>query len=148
MGDRTSVSLMILKSDAAIAEPIMGECDHHYEDDTHCFYDFNEVNYGELECLGDLQNAGIPFNSTWDHGGDYGPGTDYCRFAADGSVERFSVSDSAYNPDLEELMELIAKPEELIKYIVTHYNQVTPLPWDHQAEYAKIFRAKQLINPT
>jgi hypothetical protein len=148
MGDRTSVCLTVLKEFTEEAQKYFDgyEHDHMSSDNVFTHFSFYEVNYGNLLFLDDLQKAGIAFDSNWDHGSDYGPGTDYCRFLPDGSVYRFDLSDEYINPDLKKCMELIDRPEELKAFIVEHYNKVTPPSWEFQIEYGKLYRTKQLIS--
>lgn len=151
MGDRTSVSLTVLTAQAEDAKRIFGEAefevDHMSSDGGLSHFSFYEINYGNLPFLDELQNAGIAFDSCWDHGGDYGAGSDRCRFLSDGSVYRFETSDEYLNPDLHMLMKLLDRPEELKAFIIEHYDKVTPPSWDHQVEYGKLYKTKLLINP-
>ncbi len=150
MGDRTSVTLSVLKEQYIEAACFFGdfEPDHIASDDVGFSHvSFYEVNYGDLPFLDDLQMAGIAFDSHWDPGSEYGSGTEYCRFLSDGTVWRTSVSDAYVNPDLGKCMDLLDKPDELKTYITNHYNEVTPPSWDHQIEYGKLYKAYQLINP-
>ena len=148
MGDRTSVCLTVLKEHAAEAERLFGddEHDHMSSDNVFTHFSFYEINYGELPCLDDLQKAGIAFDSSWDNGSEYGPGTDHCRFLADGTVWRQSFSDDYINPSLQKCMELINNPDELKAYIVEHHDTVTPPSWEFQNVYGKLYRTKQLIS--
>ena len=149
MGDRTSVHLTVLNAHAKEAERLFGEGEHDHmsTDNVFTHFSFYEINYGDLPCLDALQKAGIAFDSSWDHGSDYGPGTESCRFLADSTVWRESFSDDYINPDLKKCMELIGNPEELKAFIVNHYNKVTPPSWEYQNEYGKLYKTKQLIDP-
>lgn len=151
MGDRTSVTLTVLKVQAEAAQELFEfEPDHAAENEgilPLVYFSFYEVNYGDLPFLDALQSAGIAFDSDWDHGSEYSPGTEFCRFRADGTVQRYSYSNEYKNPDLQRMMGLIDDPEALKTYILDHHNNITPLPWDNQAVYGKIYQTKQLINP-
>lgn len=145
MGDRTSVTLTVLTEQSEEAETFFENFDHLAKDEQFSHYAFYKVNYGMLGFLDDLQKAGIAFSSNWDHGDVYGPGTDYLRFYADGSVWRQEISDSFINPELNQCMKLIDNPEELKEYIVQHFNAVTPPSWDHQIEYGRLHKTIRLI---
>lgn len=152
MGDRTSVTLTVLKEQALQAKAFFNgwEPDHTEEIKGSLplvYFNFFEVNYGDLPFLHALQAAGIAFDSEWDHGGDYTSGIDFCRFYPDGTVQRNDYSDEYKNPDLQRMMGLLDEPEALKAYILDHHKNVTPLPWDNQAVYGKIYQTKQLINP-
>ena len=149
MGDRTSVTLTVLNEQAEEAKRFFEErdVDHVSNDSVFTHFCFYEINYGMLLFLDDLQKAGVAFDSSWDHGSEYGPGTDYCRFLADGTVWREDFSDDYINPDLKRCMELIGNPEELKAFIVEHHNKVTPPSWEFQNVYGKLYKTKQLIDP-
>lgn len=149
MGDRTSVHLTVLNGQAAAAEAIFKS----YDDPTGepgamlTEYYFTEVNYGELSFLGDLQDAGIAYDSCWNDGAEHGAGMKSLRFTAEGGVETRERYNAAYNPPLEALMVRIDQPAELREYILEHSQSVQHLSWDNQEEYAKVFKTKQLIDP-
>jgi hypothetical protein len=150
MGDRTNVYLDVLV-------PQADEAREFFDFDPSCEYlngeqfiefQFDEVNHGTLGFLDKLQEAGIAFDSSWAQGSEYGPGTTFCRFTADGQVINFDRYDSEAHPDLSCLMKRIDDPKALREFILEHYNNVTPLPWDNQEDYGKLYRTRQLINPS
>jgi hypothetical protein len=148
MGDRTSVDLTILKAHQAKFEAFMKNQDTYessYEDSDFVTYSFWEVNYGNLDFLADLIKLGIPFTSHWESGSEYGPGNQHLRFTPDGELQEIEVSDEYLNPDLSELIKRIDNYRDLKEYILYHRDRITPLPWDSQEEYAKIYLTKQLI---
>jgi hypothetical protein len=149
MGDRTSVTLTVLTSQKGEAERIAlqhdYEAEHVSSSENLTFFSYYEVNYGELHFLSDLTNAGIAFDSDWDHGSEYGSGREFMRFTPEGEAKGFSYSDEYHNPDLNRCMALLDEPEALKAYILDHHSKVTPLPWDNQEQYGKIFRTKNLI---
>lgn len=148
MGDRTSVTLMVLKEQQAATEAILKDDIDKHEDTLKPFvyYYFYEVNYGNLGYCDELEAAGIAFDSSWDHGSEYGPGTDYCRFLPDGTVWRAEISDSFVNPRLDALLERIDDPETLRAFILDHQKEVTPPSWDNQLAYSKLYLTKKLIS--
>jgi hypothetical protein len=149
MGDRTSVTLTVLTSQKAEAERIAladgYEADHMSDAGHVTYFSYYEVNYGELSFLPQLTAAGIAFDSDWDSGNEYGAGTEFMRFTPEGEAKGFSYSDEYFNPDLKRCMDLIDKPDELRAFILDHKDKVTPLPWDNQEAFGKIYRTKQLI---
>lgn len=147
MGDRTSVTLMVLEEQANEAKAFfIYDPDEETLDEPFQYFHFSEISHGNLGFLDDLLNAGIAFDSSWCSISEYGPGTDYLRFLPDGSVWSEEIYDSAINPSLEKCMELIDKPEELRQYLVDHHKEVTPPSWENQIEYGKRYRAKMLIS--
>lgn len=150
MGDRTSVTLTVLKQQALQAKALFDGWTPEHEAEHEglfplVYFSFYEVNYGDLPFLDALQEAGIAFDSDWDHGSEYTAGTDFCRYRSDGSVQRYTYSEEYKNPSLPGLMKLLDDPDGLKAYIVDHYNNVTPEPWDNQIEYGKLYRTKNLI---
>ena len=158
MGDRTSVTLTVptIYKDAAMAVFAANEAspEDSFENgggvnaqnphNLHCFC-FYEVNYGTLQFLDDLMKAGIPFDSDWGSGSEYGPGCETCRFTDEGEAIRKEVSDDSKNPDLKSLMDIIDDHAALKRVIEARYEEVTSLPWDNQIENSKRYRLKQLI---
>ena len=150
MGDRAQVALTILTVDRERAENLFDGDEPSYVEDEpesmHVIFTFDEVNYGTLDFLEELEEAGIPFDSRWEGGDEYGPGFHACRFAASGEAIRYEVSDEDRNPDLNTLMAHIDDHNKLKEYILAHGKSVTPLPWADQEANAKIYRVKKLIN--
>jgi hypothetical protein len=152
VGDRTSVTLTVLTSQKAEAEKICMaagyEADHMSQemDGSLTYFSFYEVNYGDLQCLNALTDAGIAHDSNWDNGSEFTAGCEFMRFTSNGETKGFSYSDEYFNPDLSRCMGLIDKPDELRAFILDHHDKVTALPWDHQEEFGKIYRTKNLIS--
>lgn len=147
MGDRTYVTLTVLKSQEKEAMSLFCyDPDEDWFEDQFSYFGFAEVNYGTLSFLSDLQAAGIAYDSRWEQGGDYEPGSESLRFSSSGEAIVKAFNDSAKNPDLSALVGLIDKPEDLKKYILKHHEEVSCLPWENQEEYGKLYRAKQLIS--
>jgi len=150
MGDRTYVRLTVLKSQAEKAKKLFddyGAEDEYSRDPDEVVFGFSEVNYGTLDFLDDLRDAGIAYDSSWEDGGDYTAGTASCRFTDEGDCVEKEIYDESLNPDLGMCMDRIDKPEELRKYIIEHNEKVRTLPFDNQEEYGKIYQAKKLISP-
>lgn len=152
MGDRTFVTLIVLAEQADEARAILLVKDGPPEEDAVCTegklhsFTFSEVNYGDLNSQDDLQTAGIAYTSSWDSGDNYREGSQYCRFTEDGNITVFDVYSGDENPSINDLLERIDQPDRLRQFILDHREKYTPLPWDHQIEYGKRYRAKQLIS--
>lgn len=157
MSDRTFVTLTILASDYAAARPLMvgytacGESKLTiYEEGNPTVvtsFEFEEINYGELPFLNSLILAGIPFDSNWGDGSEYGAGTTSCRFTAEGVAQVKELYDSDASIELVELMERIEHPELLKQYIQDRVKSREVLPWKDQAANQKLYRTTKLICP-
>lgn len=147
MGDRTTVYLDVLVSQADDARELFDyeTCDEYFNGEEFIEFQFDEINHGTLDFLDKLQEAGIAFDSSWSQGSEYGPGTTFCRFTSEGEVIRFDRYESEINPGMAGLMRLIDDPKALREAILDHHKATTPLPWDNQKEYGKLYRVKQLI---
>lgn len=149
MGDRVSVTLSVLTSQAQAAKAII---DDSYQDEGMwldyklTYFVYEEVNYGNLPELKVLLEHGIAYESEWEAGGDFGKGAEQLRFTSEGEAVVMSVYESEQNPPMNELLAIIDKPEELRNYILKYKEVHTPLPWDNQEEYGKLYRAKKLLN--
>lgn len=148
MGDRTYVTLEVPKELKHAAEALFNEDTNedgeNIAEGTHWF-GFSEVNHGALEFLEALQDQGIPYNSSWEAGSEYGPGTDSCRFTPEGIMVNKEIYESSLSIPLVVLLSYIDKPDQLIKYILAHEEVVAVLPWDNQVEYGKRYRLRQLV---
>ena len=148
MGDRTWVEIVVLKESLPQVKEVLDLLDgeaHITEGDKLAAIYFDEVNYGNLEEQEKFSKHGIPYNYEWGNGDDYEAGRKYIRFTPEGEVKHIEYYDSEYNPPIEKLLELSDKPEELAQYVRQYSAEITPLPWDNQVEYGKIFRARQLL---
>ena len=149
MGDRAYVTLWVKTVHAGEATPIADKDD--YEDTaTHAeltSFGFSEVNNGNLRCLRELEKLGIAYDSSWNAGSEFGAGTRSARFTPEGTIDIRTIYDADYNPSLAELLNRINSPDDLIAYILKHKEEVTPLPWDNQEQYGKLYRAACLIKP-
>ena len=146
MGDRTIVTLTVLLSQSELVESIAVEVDNELADDPLQHYYFYEVNYGELDFLPKLQELGIAYDSAWESGSDYGPGTSSCRFTPEGEAVLKKLEESDRNPDINSLMLLLDDYQKLKGYIQDHANKQMLLSWNNQEEYGKLYRTKQLIS--
>lgn len=151
MGERVGVTLKILTSQRSKAEALPAWCaagsEYNYGDCT--FYEYSEVNYGNLDFLTDLRNAGIAYDSTWESGSDFGPGTASMRFSPEGETVEKELYTHKFNPNMSGLLTHIDNPVALRQYILDHQEERAVLPLDeYQVAYGKLYRMKQLIAPT
>ena len=153
MGDRTQV---ILEFPAEFEEEANAIIAAAYEEGENITHDeaadiirlsFEEVNYGTLPFLPKIADAGIPYNSSWSSGSNYGAGTEYNRYTSEGCTVFLNVFDEDINPSIAALMTVIDEPIKLQEMVRNHHRDTTPLPWDNQVEYAKKYRVLKLINP-
>lgn len=105
-----------------------------------CF-GLENIRNGELQCLFDFDNEGIPYEVYSSDGGFYLTS----RFTADGERQEISVAISEMNPDLTTCKNLLKTPDALVDYIKNHIDSVTPLPWDNQEAYGKKYRVTRLL---
>jgi hypothetical protein len=146
MGDRTNVRLTILLAHFDKAKDII---DRDLEDSiiegNLVYTEYNEINYGNLNFIDELRQAGVPYNSRWEDGNDYAAGEEICRFNDQGEIEIIEIYDDNKNPNLDTLIKYIDNPIQLREYILNHKINITTLPWDNQEAYSKIYLTKQLI---
>lgn len=147
MGDRTTVTLSVLKEQAEEAKKHFDYgADNESEAGKLIHFEFYEVNYGTLGFLKQLTAAGIAYDSEWGHGSEYGPGCEYCRFTAEGEAIIKELYNSDANPEIDLLVPVLDDPEKLRQTILDHIESREVLPWDNQIEYGKIYRIAQLIS--
>lgn len=153
MGDRTYVYLYVPAELFAQAKEIAIKHDGEphgeaTDEDGVPFMGFEEVNYGELRCIKELQSAGIPYDMGWASGSTYEEGVQHCRFTETGDLSLKVVRGSDHNINPGALADVIKKHDTLdaVKdFLKRHEEAVTPLPLDNQVEYGKIYRTRQLI---
>lgn len=148
MGDRTTVTLTVPYDFADIVEEIEEAQERDFNTEGNLiFLTYYEVNYGELRFLKKLKEQGIPYDSAWCDGNEYGPGTKSLRFTPEGEAIEMELYDDDANPDMNALMCRIDDPVALRQYILNHQASRQVLPWDNQVEYGKLYRTRQLITP-
>lgn len=153
MGDRTYVRLYVpaelFEQAKEIAIKHDGEPSEVNTDGERIhFMGFEEVNYGELDCIEELQSAGIAYDMDWAEGSGYEEGVHYCRFTETGDPTLKTVMGSDYYIDPSVLEKVIEEHNSLdaVKGLLKrHHKTVDPPSWDNQVEYGKIYRTKQLI---
>ena len=146
MGDRTTVTLTVPRDFADLVEKLDEANEREPSTEGNLTYlTYYEVNYGELHFLKKLKEQGIPYDSAWCDGDEYGSGTKSLRFTPEGETIEMELYDT--HPDMHALVALIDDPVALRQYILNHQASRQVLPWDNQVEYGKIYRARQLIAP-
>ena len=153
MGDRTYVHLHVPAELFAQAKEIAIKHDGEPhgeatdEDGVH-FMGFEEVNYGELCCIKELQSAGIAYDMDWAKGSEYDGGVQYCRFTETGALTLKTINGSDYyiHPSvLEKVIEEHNSLDAVKDFLKRHHEATDPPSWDNQVEYGKMYRARQLI---
>ena len=148
MGDRTYVFLTVPLACREQVEAITEEYQHvDVQDKDLVVFHFDEVNFGELDCLPQLTQAGIPFTNRWAAGSNYGTGEISVRFTPEGDVVKKELADENNNPSMARLINLIDDPVALRQYILDYKASREVLPWDNQVEYGKRYQALRLIDP-
>ena len=166
MGDRTETNLTILKSHRNKVIEILesGFYTEYVEvieelliqpDDPLLTFTFDEVNYGELEFLDILRDAGIAYSSEWNSGDSYPAGEAHVRFNAEGKIQEmsFALEDAClYTDTVKEIIgnKTTSDTEkvELMKDLIARYDlSYVPWSWDNQEEYGKIYQTIKLIKP-
>ena len=148
MGDRTSVTLTVLRSQADKAKTCIDSNYAHQVDSSDTLliqWEFDEVNYGELTFLKKLQKAGIAYDSDWANGDEYGEGCEYCRFTSEGDIVLKSLYDNEDCLPMNVLTRLMDAPVALRQRILDKIKERTVLPWDDQERHGKQYLALQLI---
>jgi len=148
MGDRADVDLHIPEAFSKRAKLIAYTTDFSEIVDGISIWTYEDINYGKLPFLDELEKAGIPFNSCWGSGFEYTSGTDYLRFNAEGEAIRFSNYAGDEDPPMDSLLDRIDTPDILRAYILEYKARTTPLPWDNQEEYSKLYLAIKLLTAT
>lgn len=154
MGQDTSTSsvcLTVLTSQREKTETLFSDTSNEdAENGTGVWiYWFHEIDYGNLDFLTKLRDAGIAFDSSWDSGSEYEAGTSSCRFTFYGSCIEKNIYDSHVNPPIDMLMGFIDQPVNLRKYILDHQETISVLPLDQNQEtYGKLYQAHKLIGST
>ena len=149
MGDRTSVTLTVLRSQAAKAQELFSE-DYASDEDVSgdlllYSWEFEDVNYGELQFLDLLEAAGIAYDSDWSNGSEYESGCASCRFTPEGkAIEKHLYGDNDNLP-LYVLKQLMDDPVALRQRIVDLIEEHTVLSWDDQETYGARYRMRQLL---
>jgi len=152
MGDRTYVTLTVRRVDRDKTMKIVQDVDWQpYDQDTFpensMFTDigFEDVNWGELPFLSLLEKAGIPFNSSWAEGSEYGEGTYYSRYTDDGQLLSVELNEEDYSIPIRTLVDLLPDYNELADYIRKQRDGIAIMSWINQERNSKLFLVNQLI---
>lgn len=148
MGDRRTVILSVLTEHSEEVQKIFKD-DPPQEGWTAgrlSRFVFHEVNYGELEYLEHLTEAGIAYDMECGDGSGYRLRCESCRFTPEGKAIIKVLYSSEENPEINLLIPVLDDPEKLRQTILDHIKSREVLPWDNQIEYGKIYRTAQLIS--
>jgi hypothetical protein len=98
MGDRTYVELAVIAVHHEQAKAIWEKYDSHAEvttqDEEISIIGFQEVNYGDLPFLNELEEAGIPYDSEWGSGCEYPAGCRSFRIDENGAYHFTEVANN------------------------------------------------------
>lgn len=148
MSDRATVHLTVLDTQSEATKAFFdcepgdsGNADHGCK-----YFQFDGVNYGNLDFLDNLRDAGIAYDSDWGAGNEYLAGCHSCRFTPAGDCIEKHVYDGDAAVPLDAVMHILHDHAALVKCIEACHEHVYVLPWDNQEEYGKIYRAKRLIS--
>ena len=145
MGDYTWVEIIVLNESAPLVKEILTDYVEIDESPSLTSFFFHEVNNGCVEEQDQLTNLGIAYNYKWGKGDNYDSGSKYIRFTPKGDLQHIEYYANELNPPLEKLLELVDQPEKMAQYVRQYSAEKTPLPWDNQVEYGKIYRTRQLL---
>lgn len=150
MGTRLQVRLTVpaaLRTEAEDIVPYTREVEEDLTDSIPLVtYVYEEVNYGELQCLKALENAGIPYDSWHESAHDFEAQTNSARFSEHGDAVLLNVcDDSGFSIGLGELQRIIDDHDALRKLINQRIAVSKNLPWDNQLEYRKTYLMKKLV---
>jgi hypothetical protein len=158
MGDRTRVTLTILRAHRDLVDDFLQDASNHWRWPQACdlgagahshlaHFEWNEVNYGELDFLPDFVDRGVAYNSEWEEGGEYGAGTEHLRFDSEGVPDKTTIyAADVDNVSFSALQDAAAISLEAVHGLIKKTLLVRHvLPWDNQLEYGQIHRLKNLI---
>lgn len=149
MSDRSNVYLTVLNEHADQVLQLFAHTIQGSEKEDHlCIFEMGEKSYGQLDGLKKLEAAGIAYDSSWDAEFEYEEGVSSLRFKPNGEAAHFTIYESAQSIRIATLMTMINDFDTLASFILEADKGITVPSWDNQLEYAKLFRAQQLIAPT
>jgi hypothetical protein len=138
MGDRTNVDLTIRKIDQRKFEALCDDFNGKFEGEMPpsevptIEYEFNDVNYAELEIESALQKEKIPYDKVWGQGGEYDAGIEYHRIGNNGEsiIKQFYEGKEGMVSldDVEKAFEL----GTVDKYIKKKRNEFHVISWKEQ----------------
>jgi hypothetical protein len=145
MGDCTDVTLRVLTEQAKAVRKLGARLFTYgvSEDGPHSVFEFDDIRFATLGFEDRLVEAGIAYDKTWGAGYDYSAGVEYVRFTPDGDLQQIELDEGEDRPPLDELLALCDTPELLADFVRAFALTVTPLPWDNQAEYGRIYTTKE-----
>lgn len=109
------------------------------------FFEFEDVNYGELDDLDKLEKLGIAFDSDWSQGDEYDEGCTYMRFDSEGNPVRKEIYQGDDAISMNRLLPLFDDHHKLRELIKSVNDSLHVIPWDDQVENGKIARLKHIV---
>lgn len=154
MGDRVSTTLTVLKEHEQQAvnliDPEQGKPDDIDEGPETVLLSYYEVNYGTIEALTKFRAVGIAYTFSWDSGSEFDAGEESLRFTSDGQAQFNSQCKQWPYGVMQECLKIVTQAsslEDAQAALQAKVSSLTPLPWDNQAEYGRIYCATQLLQP-
>jgi hypothetical protein len=160
MGDRTHVTLTVHRDyEEQVQELLTQTGDEPYDSEVMesdgeelIYFNIEDVNYGEVNCLDKLQELGIAYDSEWAAGDEYGEGQKSLRFSPEGNaiVKQWYEYDLCITLHHLNCMsqEYLSNDQlaEQIRLMIANLNEKCSLfPWTDQIRNGKTYRAKQLL---
>lgn len=111
---------------------------------------YEEVNYGELSFLAEMEERGIPYDQRWEAGGGFNAGIRYVRYSPEGEKEAIEYDDERANPPLymlERLSSGLPETHPLVCYLAEWRKNTVPRDFENQDEYSRAYLARKLLAP-
>lgn len=138
----------MLTEHAKRAEEIIGESEENsIQQGSFTLLIYHGVDYGALNGLDKLQDAGIAYDSSWDASPECMKGCRSLRFTPEGEAVEKEIYDAEMDAPLKLLLDAIEDHQKLKQRIRAHEEGITVLPWDNQAHYGKLYMARQIVAP-
>lgn len=157
MGDRTTVTLMVLSAHKEKAISLIYKKDGDFPDDEGDNSDISwltyfEVNYGTLKGLSQFKTEGIPYTVEWEAGEEYSAGGESLRFTPKGTAVMNSTCkewpENVIQECITEIQEAAASGSKTALEILEEKLNHHCIPsWENQEALAKHYLATQLITP-
>lgn len=109
------------------------------------FFEFEDVNYGDLHDLDKLEKLGIAYDSDWSQGDEYDEGCNYLRFDSEGNSVKKEIYEGDDSIFLNRLLPLLDDPERMKEVVIAVDKSLYVMPWDHQVKNGKIARLKHIV---
>ena len=150
MGDRTNVSLTVLKQHVketiTLIEPEEGEpLEQDSFDEETVTITYEGVNYGTIDVLQKFARIGIPYSCQSGSGSDYDEAEEHLRFLEDGTPVCVTFSKEWPENTILECLEAIKDHTDPVAALQELLNQNQEPSWENQLAYSNVARALNLI---